>query len=259
MTSFEEKIISYATYCSEQITILENKIKEFPEGRIACYKFGKYIRYKRILPGRKAENLSKKNKPVLERMARKAVFQSRLTDYQADLKYCNKLISEFNRHPHAMDNLLKEDGICRLLAQKNPEADIQEWLNKEFTPYTGYQETLNVPTEAGFNVRSKSESMIVSALLDFNIPFRYESRLEINGIILHPDFEILRPKDRKIIYMEHFGIMDDPDYINKATKKLQLYLSNGYIPNINLICFYETKENPLSIMYVKTIIKSLIL
>ena len=40
-------------------------------------------------------------------------------------------------------------------------------------------------------------------------------------------------------------MMDDPDYIRKAYRKMQLYTENGIIPSVNLIMTFETLENPL--------------
>lgn len=80
----------------------------------------------------------------------------------------------------------------------------------------------------------------------YQIPSRYEAILQINKTILYPDFTIRHPRTGKYFYWEHFGLMDDPSYAKNASAKHQLYISNGIIPNIQLITTYETKENPLS-------------
>ena len=46
--------------------------------------------------------------------------------------------------------------------------------------------------EYGLSVESKSESIIASQLERYNIPFRYEALLQLEGQIYYPDFTILR-------------------------------------------------------------------
>ena len=53
-------------------------------------------------------------------------------------------------------------------------------------------------------------------------------------------------KRRNIIY-EHFGLMDDENYVNKAISKIQLYASAGYILGDNLFITMETSVNPFDI------------
>ena len=50
-------------------------------------------------------------------------------------------------------------------------------------------------------------------------------------------------------------MMDNPNYSKKVVSKLQLYISNGIIPSIQLITTYETKENPLSSEVVEKIVE----
>lgn len=103
-------------------------------------------------------------------------------------------------------------------------------------------------------VRSKSEALIAMSLYSHNIPFRYEAALQIGAGIIYPDFTIRHPASGKIIYWEHFGLMDDSSYRQRTVSKLQFYISHGYIPNIHLITTYETRENPLGTDEIERII-----
>ena len=65
-------------------------------------------------------------------------------------------------------------------------------------------------------VRSKSELNIANALAARGIPYKYECPLTLkNGITIYPDFTILNVKERKVIYWEHRGMMDDKEYAKK--------------------------------------------
>jgi membrane-anchored protein YejM (alkaline phosphatase superfamily) len=47
------------------------------------------------------------------------------------------------------------------------------------------------------------------------------------------------------LLMEHFGIMDTPEYQKNAVDKVSLYMRHGIYPQDRLIITYETKEHPL--------------
>ena len=50
-------------------------------------------------------------------------------------------------------------------------------------------------------------------------------------------------------------MMGDPKYRRNALSKLQLYMEHGWIPSVNLILTFETKEYPLDMAYVEGLIK----
>ena len=87
-------------------------------------------------------------------------------------------------------------------------------------------------------------------LWKYKIPFRYECILQLDDIFIFPDFTIRHPETGEVFYWEHFGMMDNPNYSKKVVSKLQLYISNGIIPSIQLITTYETKDTPLSVELV---------
>jgi hypothetical protein len=103
-------------------------------------------------------------------------------------------------------------------------------------------------TNSGIRVRSKSERTIADALHQYAIPFRYEAALALDSEIKYPDFAIFRPSDGKLFLWEHFGLMDQDVYREKAIDKLYIYTRNGFYPFVNLICTYEqTLQNPSQI------------
>ena len=97
-------------------------------------------------------------------------------------------------------------------------------------------------------LRSKSEVFIDQALFMNNIPYRYECKLVLNGNNIYPDFTLLHPVTGKILYWEHFGMMDDFKYAQKALNKIELYNRAGIIPGIDLIMTFETDNKPF--MYI---------
>ena len=89
------------------------------------------------------------------------------------------------------------------------------------------------------------------------IPYHYEFPLKLKlphekSATFFPDFTCLNLRTREEILWEHFGMMDDSDYVRKAMDKLDIYERNGIFPGKRLIISRETTEKPLN---VKTIQK----
>ena len=91
-------------------------------------------------------------------------------------------------------------------------------------------------------MRSGGE-MYISARLDhFGIPYRYEDDTGIPDLGYAPDFKIMRPRDRKIIYWEHFGKVNDYDYVLDNFGKVKDYISYGIKPWDNLIMTFSNEK-----------------
>lgn len=75
-------------------------------------------------------------------------------------------------------------------------------------------------TENGEKVRSKSELTIVNKLSIRGIKYRYEEPHYLKGFgLVYPYFTILNAKTREGIIWEHFGLMDNPEYVENCLKK----------------------------------------
>lgn len=154
--------------------------------------------------------------------------------------------------------LIHENSEFRKLLSSNFSPDnisLANWATAPYNKNTNHPETLKYKTSSSYFVRSKSELIIDNMLTLNKIPFRYECCLDLNGIIVYPDFTIKHTKTEKIYYWEHFGMMDDPSYAQNAISKLQNYIAHGIYPTINLIITFETKDNPLNIDMIENIIK----
>ena len=71
---------------------------------------------------------------------------------------------------------------------------------------------------------------------------------------MYPDFTILDVSNRKEIYLEHFGMMDDDEYCNKAISKIQNYARYGIFAGKNLLLTFETRQNPLNTIYLEELL-----
>ena len=126
------------------------------------------------------------------------------------------------------------------------------WQGRPFSP-----ETPDFTTARGERVRSKSEVIIADTLNRLHVPYRYEYPLKLNsGQTFHPDFLCLNVRSRREFIWEHFGMMNDAEYLKKALWKLQLYNDNDYFLGINLIITMESQQSPINTRQLKQIIKT---
>ncbi len=132
----------------------------------------------------------------------------------------------------------------------------KKWEEKEYKGKPINENSIQIDTDKGHMVRSKSEKIISDKLYNMKIPYRYEEPLNLKGYgVIYPDFKVLNKQKRKEIYWEHFGRMDDPDYSEKAIRKINTYIKNGFYPGENLILTFETSECPLDVKVLETTIQ----
>lgn len=165
-------------------------------------------------------------------------------------------------HPNAIDDAytkLHPGRHALVMPVREPAEDfIAAWQHH---PYTGKPFEINAPefyTSTGVRVRSKSEVIIADALNRANIPYRYEFPTSIKGWgTLYPDFTCLDTCTREEIIWEHFGLMNDPDYVENAVQKIAHYAASGYTIGKNFIATFESSNTPLSVKQVQECIKAI--
>lgn len=191
--------------------------------------------------------LPKNQKDFAIKLAKKKFLQAQLKDLTQKNKAVNAFLSQYPSENKAFLLATAPEYQELLAASFVPiSKELLAWQNAPFPSNPQNPEQLCIKACSGNLVRSKSEAIIDMVLSHKSIPFRYECALQLGSTTLYPDFTIRHPRTGEVFYYEHFGLMDDPNYRQKAIRKLDLYTKNGIIPSINLITTYETKTNPLS-------------
>ena len=121
----------------------------------------------------------------------------------------------------------------------------EKWQKAEYPINPAYPEKRRIRTLRGDLVRSKSEAMIADFLFTQGIPYRYECPLKLGDRVVYPDFMIIHPITGEMILIEHFGKMDDPEYLDHFLEKIKRYAEHEYYPDGRLLCFFETAKEPL--------------
>lgn len=251
-----ETIRAECTAIDAQIVKLQRMIKKIPGGEIICTNSGKYSKWYE-----KSDNgliyIDKSRREYAERLVLKKFYSMKLRALEQEKQVREWFLKHYDQHiSSAPDTLFASRAYCDLLsASIKPRQLVErEWLDSPFEKCRDHMEQLTRIAPAGIYVRSKSEVEIASALFNHKIPFRYECMLNLGEAYFFPDFTIMHPKTHKLIYWEHFGIMDDPQYIRKTAHKIEIYALHNIVPSINLITTYETLEHPLAIDVIENMI-----
>ena len=105
-------------------------------------------------------------------------------------------------------------------------------------------------THRGERVRSKSEKIIADELDRHGIPYHYEMTLQlrVDGQMkeFHPDFTAMNITTGEIKYIEHLGMMDNPNYYGNALAKLDAYERNGLLIGRDVLLLHESAYRPLN-------------
>lgn len=109
-------------------------------------------------------------------------------------------------------------------------------------------------TAKGLRVRSKSEALLVEMFERHKVPFIYEPRLTLGGNIFVPDFLVRSTITGKEYLWEHFGMINDEDYLVRMDKKLKVYQENGYLICRNFLISYDEPDGNIDLEAIEKII-----
>ena len=233
---------------SQSIYNIENKINRLPEGRIKVKnQDGKaYYYHAGIYPTEKY--LGSKDIALIEELIQKNYLKLVLKEARNELAalekmqkiYPDKLAEDvFDSLPDAKKKYATPINIC-------DDAFVQKWLDIPYKRKPIKKGTPAFQTLKGDKVRSKSEVIIADRLWANGIPYKYECPLKTGNEIIHPDFTILRMSDRKIIYHEHCGRMDDPTYTDDLLYRVSLYSQERIFIGDRLYLTFESSTRPLN-------------
>lgn len=238
----------------------EEALKIAPEGSLRiCSHGGRTQYYHRNDP--KDFNgvyIKEKDVELARKLAQKDYDKKVLASIEKELNATEKYLASIKEKcvEQIYDNLHKERKKLIVPVLQPEDAYIEKWQNLK---YQGKEFKDGVPefySSKGERVRSKSEVIIADLLCKEEIPYRYEYPIYLKGFgKVHPDFTVLNIKERKEIYWEHLGMMDDPDYSENALQKIAAYEQNGIFPGENLILTYETRKCPINQKVIKLMIQ----
>lgn len=184
--------------------------------------------------------------------------QKTLKSMEEELFYINKLLSTVKKH--SIETINKRLSPLRRTFL-NPltlsdEEFIEKWSNVPYKSNPFEFSNTEYYTNKNERVRSKSEVIIANLFIKHNIPYKYEYPFFIrrNNSTYYPDFYCLNTRTRNELFWEHFGLMDDVTYAQKAFQKIQDYAENGLYAGTNIIYTFETSQKSINIHEVENLI-----
>ena len=235
---------------------LKERLAHLPAGVLTCCQNGHNYKWYKS-DGNKRHYIPKSNRELAEQLALKKYYSCALRDALQEYEALNAYLKRASSSVPRSQALLELPGYQDLLSPslKPKSRELAEWSASPYERNPLNPEHLIVPAISGHMVRSKSEAMIAHCLFMNQIPFRYECALQLGNKTIFPDFTIRHPASGIFYYWEHFGLMNDPSYCQKAAQKIQIYSSNGITPSIELITTFEKPSAPLSTGTITNIVK----
>ena len=206
--------------------------------------------------------ISKEQKIYIQQLAQKEYAKRVLTAARKNGASIQQFLNGYQEE--RIDKILdkfqgqKRELIVPYILTNEEYAD--KWQQESIMTRNDLPRENQIFTEKGEVVRSKSEKILADKFKLENIPYHYEKELYLRGYgKVYPDFILLNKRTRKEFLWEHLGRMDDPNYCEKAIKKLELMQKNGIIPGKHLLLTYETSAHPLNMKIVEQLIKEFLL
>ena len=239
-------------------------LESAPKGALICQKTPHGVKWMQLQQtkdsemSRKRTYIPQKNKVLAEQLALKKYHKYKIQEINEELKALNAYLKYHKENPSKMTlKILNTAGFQELLQPViSPfSEELKQWMYAPYEKNPLYPEQRNIKTLSGQNVRSKSESLIAMKLTEFQVPFRYEAKLYLEDRIYYPDFTLRHPETGNLFYWEHFGMMDNPAYTEKAFAKIGTYIRHEIFPFTNLLMTFESKANPLDIEQIEELIR----
>lgn len=240
---------------SRSINDIEKKIRLFPEGWVSIR--SRNDRYYYYLSGYNSDDKYLKDKEQIDTLLQKDYLKKVLRQAKRELSAIEKMSKLY-------PSTLAEDVFDQLSEGRKShikpinvydDAYAQKWMEAPYKRKPFKKDMPEFYTTKGERVRSKSEIIIADRLRANGIPYRYECPLKVGKKIIHPDFTILRMSDRKILYHEHCGKMDDPKYIEDMLTRGKDYSLEDILLGDRLFYTFESDTTPLDVAMLDMLIK----
>ncbi len=191
-------------------------------------------------------------------------------EHYADLPKGRQLEQIFSARETAAADLIKLRQLwSNSFTVPCPQIDIRAMKDSHISPITKEYFDSLVPCSnpkpikrpnpyKGIVFRSKSEREIAEILDELHIEYKYEPGLQFDNYEIYADFVCFIPALGLGFIIEHCGMMDSSEYLEKAIRSIRTYNSLGFLPGFNILYTYEKSTCPPSTDYFRTQINALL-
>ena len=248
---YREDIERLCSNLKERELDLRDELSMLPDGEFYAYaengRTRYYQRFRREGNRKKERRVGIKNDPwLVNSLVRKKYVTEALQRLEKDIAAADKLL--------ALYVPADENSVMGAFIDKYPElagSIYRETKNRHKQGnVTGanavfHEEGLTSTAADGSYRRSKGEILIGAKLDHYKLEYVYEA-LAHPDLPYRPDFRIVRPRDGKIFFWEHLGLVNDPEYMAYNQKKLAAYETVGIVPWDNLIITYDQADGGIN-------------
>lgn len=255
---------SYLEDLLQNVNSQNEKLEDVPTSKVRVLKRGKGYQYYLRTDGKDTSGkyLKKEQEFQAQQILQKEYLQKAGLMLQRELALLSQYLEKASPIQLMTYYESLNEGRQVMIEPLEVSDDVYEenWMNM---PYDGKVFLPNTPefyTQKMERVRSKSEIIIADALEKFHIPYRYECPIVVKGMgKIYPDFTVLNVRKRKELYWEHFGLIDDEEYREKAMRKIAIYEENHIYVGDKLIVTYESARQPLNMKDLERKIKKFLM
>ncbi len=262
-----ENLTFYLNSLENEKSKLESFIATAPAAHLKCRKSRNrnpaiYIVNDSAAPDTpKEQYVNKKTKAAAVRIVRKMHAELKVKELDQKIAAIRQLLEMLTAPSPSNQFLMDNPELAALFPHSlSNNEKLLQWKNAAYERSFDYPDQIKHNTIVpGLKVRSKSEGDIIARLELFGVPYHYDEVNYINGSKQTIDFVCLNVSTGKKWFWDHRGMMDDPAYIKKTLYNEQVFFNAGYMPGINMIVTYETRNHPLNIQEVDVFIKQYLL
>lgn len=238
--------------------VLEERLRDAPGGTLRIQRTGRgnYMQYYVADAANNRKYLPKNQYNIAQKIAQKGYDEKVQMIINARIRNAKQLLNQYDKEIKDIYTQLSQERRKLVIPlMKSDEDFIKEWYQQYSGNANPYPNNFPIVTERGETVRSKSEKILADIFFKHHIPYIYEPQMILqHGKVAYPDFFLLNVVHRKTYVFEHFGMMDNPEYAQGVTEKINLYEENNYWYGDNLLYSMETSTRPLNIKNVEALV-----
>ena len=260
MSSYYSEIVARKEYLMGIINEKQKSLSGAPDGNIRVTSAKGYPRYYHIVKkgDTKGKYIRSSDIDLAKSLAQKDYDMRVLKAAKKELHHLNSILSAQKNSVETIYSGLGDKRQQLIIpVELTDEEFIRQWYESKKCETMGFApESPVILTSEDERVRSKSEQLYANTLIRLGIPKVYEPLLFLKGRgWVRPDFAMLNVRERREVYGEHFGMMDDPQYARDAVEKLRDYERSGFVLGYDLIITMETRKYPLEEKKLEQLLK----
>lgn len=245
MTNLKTMLMQEQIRLEKILTKTKEQLKDVPPGTLRLTHAKESVQFYHHLPGGKSggQYILRTNTELVRRLAQKSYDKKILKQAERRLNQIRRITRDYDEEEIEKIFWQEHKERQKLIQPAEPlwEQQLETWMAKNYEGKGFQKDSPMILTEQGERVRSKSEKILADCFYRHKIPYKYEHPLYLKGYgTVYPDFTFLSRKNKREIYWEHHGMMDDPSYAESTIQKIQAYERNDIYPGEQLILTFET-------------------